>query len=53
VTRLARFLDSHSVLYFVNGEEWYDVHPLVRDEARQVADAAAGAAPPVVKALPA
>jgi len=39
VTRLARFLDSHSVLYFVNGDEWYDVHPLVREEAARVADA--------------
>jgi hypothetical protein len=45
VTRLARFLDSHSVLYFVNGDEWYDVHPLVREEAERVA-AAASTRPP-------
>jgi len=32
VMRLARFLDTHSVLYFMNGREWYDVHPLIRDE---------------------
>ncbi len=29
---LTRFLDSHIVLYLRNGEEWYDVHPLLRDE---------------------
>jgi hypothetical protein len=43
VTRLARFLDSHSVLYFVNGDEWYDVHPLIRAEAELVAVAAQAA----------
>jgi hypothetical protein len=40
VMRLARFLDTHWVLYFVNGDEWYDVHPLVRAEAERVAAAA-------------
>jgi hypothetical protein len=29
---LARFLNLHTVLYFSNGEEWYDIHPLVREE---------------------
>lgn len=36
VMRLARFLDTHSVLYFKNGDEWYDVHPLIRDEIAKV-----------------
>ena len=36
VNRLARFLDNHSVLYFINGNEWYDVHPLIRDEIQDV-----------------
>ncbi|MEM1204982.1 MAG: hypothetical protein AAGN66_17260 [Acidobacteriota bacterium] len=27
----ARFLDTHTVLCYRNGHEWYDVHPLVRD----------------------
>jgi hypothetical protein len=40
VMRLARFLDTHWVLYFVNGDEWYDVHPLIRAEAERVAAAA-------------
>jgi hypothetical protein len=40
VMRLARFLDTHWVLYFVNGDEWYDVHPLVLAEAERVAAAA-------------
>jgi hypothetical protein len=34
--RLARFLDSHLVLYLLNGEEWYDVHPLIRDEVEKI-----------------
>jgi hypothetical protein len=31
------------VLYFVNGDEWYDVHPLIRAEAERVAVAAQAA----------
>lgn len=41
VNRLARFLDSHFVLYFVNGHEWYDIHPLIRKEVAEVVQAAA------------
>ena len=41
VNRLARFLDSHFVLYFVNGNEWYDIHPLIRKEVAEVVQAAA------------
>ena len=43
VNRLSRFLDSHRVLYFVNAEEWYDVHPLIRDEIDKVLRVAATA----------
>jgi hypothetical protein len=25
------------VLYLRNGEEWYDLHPLVRDEVQKIA----------------
>ncbi len=32
VNRLTRFLDTHFVLYLTNGSEWYDIHPLIRDE---------------------
>lgn len=36
--RLSRFLDTHVVLCFRNGLEWYDVHPLVAAHIqRQVA----------------
>lgn len=36
---LARFFDSHLVLSYRNGEEWFDIHPLVADEvAQQVAE---------------
>lgn len=34
--RLVRFLDTHMVLYLMNGKEWYDVHPLIRDEVFQI-----------------
>jgi|HubBroStandDraft_1064217.scaffolds.fasta_scaffold00026_30 hypothetical protein len=36
VMRLARFLDTHSVLFFKNADEWYDVHPLIRGEIAKV-----------------
>ncbi len=36
VNRLARFLDSHLVLYFINDDEWYDIHPLIREEVAEV-----------------
>jgi hypothetical protein len=32
IGRLSRFLDTHLVLYLTNGKDWYDVHPLIRDE---------------------
>lgn len=43
VNRLTRFVDNHFVLYFVNGDEWYDIHPLIRDEVAKVMQAAAPA----------
>ena len=30
--QLARFLDTHLVLNYRNGEDWYDVHPLLWSE---------------------
>ena len=27
--RIARFLDSNLVMNYMNGEPWYDVHPLI------------------------
>ncbi len=32
---LSRFFDTHMVLCYRNGDEWYDVHPLIRDEVRR------------------
>jgi hypothetical protein len=45
INRLTRFLDTHIVLYLKNGEEWYDVHPLIRKEVMTIAQAAAAAEP--------
>jgi hypothetical protein len=36
VNRLTRFLDTHFVLYFSNGIEWYDIHPLIREEVANI-----------------
>jgi hypothetical protein len=36
VGRLTRFLDTHFVLYLKNGDEWYDIHPLIRDEVSKI-----------------
>ena len=44
INRLTRFLDTHVVLYLKNGEEWYDVHPLIRKEVATIAGAAAAEA---------
>jgi hypothetical protein len=30
--RLARFLDSNLIMNYMNGESWYDIHPLIREE---------------------
>lgn len=37
VSRLTRFLDTHFVLYLANGKEWYDIHPLIREEVAAIA----------------
>lgn len=39
IARLTRFLDTHVVLYLKNGDEWYDVHPLIREEVCKIAAA--------------
>lgn len=36
VMRLSRLLDSHLVLYFTNGEEWYDIHPMIQEEVAAI-----------------
>ena len=38
LTSLARFFDTHLVLCYRNSEEWYDVHPLVREHVRVQAE---------------
>lgn len=35
----ARFLDTHLVLCYRNGHEWYDTHPLVADHVKAQAEA--------------
>ena len=32
---LARFFDTHLVLCLGNGGEWYNVHPLIKEEIRE------------------
>lgn len=31
---LARFFDTNLILNYVNGEPWYDIHPLLNDEIK-------------------
>jgi len=31
LSRLAGYFDTHLVLNYRNGQDWYDVHPLIRD----------------------
>jgi hypothetical protein len=39
---LARFFDTHVVLCYRNGPEWYDVHPLIREHVLAQAQALKG-----------
>jgi hypothetical protein len=32
---LSRFFDTHMVLCYRNGDEWYDIHPLIREEVHR------------------
>lgn len=34
--RLARFLDSNLMMNYLNGEPWYDIHPLIIDEINKL-----------------
>ncbi|MCA9205779.1 MAG: hypothetical protein KDA59_22150, partial [Planctomycetales bacterium] len=36
IQRMTLFLDTHCALILRNGEEWYDVHPLLRDEVAEI-----------------
>ncbi len=38
VDRLARLLDLHLALFLMNGEAWYDVHPIILDEVKRIAE---------------
>jgi hypothetical protein len=33
---LARFLDSNRIMNYLNGEPWYDVHPLLIEEITRI-----------------
>ena len=47
VARFSLFLDTHLVLFLRNGDEWYDIHPLIREHVEEIAKAEskAGSAP--------
>jgi hypothetical protein len=36
IERLSNFFNTHLVMYFENGESWYDTHPLIRDEVERI-----------------
>jgi hypothetical protein len=36
VPRFARFLDSNLVMNYLNGEPWYDIHPLIVNEVTEL-----------------
>lgn len=38
VLQFHRFLNRQMVLYLTNGQEWYDVHPLLRDEVARIVE---------------
>jgi hypothetical protein len=50
IHQMTVFLDTHCVMIHRNGKEWYDVHPIIRDEIAEIVkreqDLSKGAAPP-------
>ena len=38
---LSRFFDTHLILCYRNGEEWFDVHPLITEHVREIAQSSA------------
>lgn len=36
VRQMSLFLDQHYVMIYFNGEEWYDIHPIIRDEVAEI-----------------
>lgn len=36
IQRLTQFLDTYHILYFINGDDWYDLHPLITDEVTRI-----------------
>ncbi len=39
IPNLSRLFENHLMLCYRNGEEWYDLHPLIRDEVERVVEA--------------
>lgn len=37
---LARFLDTHLALCYLNGDEWYDIHPLIAEHVGTLSESA-------------
>jgi hypothetical protein len=35
---LSRYFDTHMLLCYRNGSEWYDLHPLIRETVERVAE---------------
>lgn len=40
IYQLAQFMNTHRVLYFINGDELYDIHPLIREEVKAIVNRA-------------
>ncbi len=37
--RLVRFLDANLIMNYLNGQPWYDLHPLILDDVQRIAEA--------------
>ena len=35
LSSLARYLDTNLIMNYLNGEPWYDIHPVLIDEIRE------------------
>ncbi len=49
IARLANLMNTQMAFFFLNGEDWFDVHPLLRDEIQSIFEREHSTAKPPVK----
>lgn len=53
IARLANLMNTQMAFFFLNGEDWFDVHPLLRDEVQAICEREQASLSPTAAAKPA